>query len=213
MDPHSFIMSLQFLQVSPYSDPAGFFLASLESASVALIAALITLFIAYLILKILVSIVKHDMRRRQIPGALVGMFSSALAAFFWYFVVMAILSTLPGFSQMVLGMGIIFALFTLAVGLAMSGVLKELVSGAFLVTDKDYGAGYKVRAGGVEGTVESVDIRKSRIRDESGVLHVVPNSLIEPSEWTVYGRSEKGSESDGGRRATDSSTGRPSRAA
>ncbi|HZW57772.1 MAG TPA: mechanosensitive ion channel domain-containing protein [Nitrososphaerales archaeon] len=188
-------MSLQLLQVNPYSDPAAFFLASLESAFIALIAAIITLLIAYLILKILVTIVKHDLRRRQVPGALVGMFSTALAAIFWYFVVMAILSTLPGFSQMVLGMGIIFAFFVLAVGLAVSGVLKELVSGAFLVTDKDYGAGFRVRAGGIEGTVESVDIRKSRIRDEHGVLHIVPNSLIEPAEWTVYGRSGNESKS------------------
>jgi small-conductance mechanosensitive channel len=170
------------------SDPAAYFLGSLEAALVALIAAIITLLIAYLILKILLSIVKHDLLRRRTPTALVGMITSVLGAMFWYFVVMAILSTLPGFDQMVLGMGIIFAFFVLAVGLAVSGVLRELVSGAFLVTDKDFGAGFRVRAGGVEGIVEAVDIRKSRIRDLSGNLHVIPNSSVEPNEWIVYSR-------------------------
>lgn len=155
---------------------------------IALVAALITLVIAYLILKVLVSIVKHDLLRRRVPTALVGMLTAVLSALFWYFVVMAILSTLPGFDQMVLAMGIIFAFFTLAVGLAMSGVLKELVSGAFLVTDKDFGAGYRVKAGGIDGIVESVDIRKSRIRDATGNLHVIPNSAVEPAEWIVYER-------------------------
>jgi moderate conductance mechanosensitive channel len=135
-----------------------------------------------------VSIVKHDLLRRRVPTALVGMLTSVIAALFWYFVIMAILSTLPGFDDMVLGMGIIFAFFTLAVGLAMSGVLKELVSGAFLVTDKDFGAGCRVKAGGVEGVIESVDIRKSRVRDATGNLHVLPNSIVEPNEWIVYER-------------------------
>ncbi len=122
--------------------------------------------------------------------ALIGMLTSVLAALFRYFVVMAILSQLPGFSEMVLGMGIIFAFFVLAVGLAVSEVLRELVTGAFLVTDKDL-AGLQVKAGGVEGVVEFVDIRKSRSRDATGNLHIVPNSEIEPREWIVYGRQNE----------------------
>jgi moderate conductance mechanosensitive channel len=169
-------------------DPVSFFFDSLDYALLSLLAAVITLIVSYLILKVLVSIVKHDLLRRRVPTALVGMITTILGGMFWYFVIMAILSNLPGYNEMVLGMGIIFAFFVLAIGLALSGVLKELVSGAFLVTDKDFGAGYRVRAGGVEGIIESVDIRKSRIRDVTGNLHVVPNSNVEPSEWIVYDR-------------------------
>ncbi|MDH2899643.1 MAG: mechanosensitive ion channel [archaeon] len=168
-----------------------YFFTSLDYATVALIAAIITLVIAYLILKILVSVVKHDLLRRRVPTALVGILTTILSALFWYFVIMAILSTLPGFDEMVLAMGIIFAFFILAIGLATSGVLKELVSGAFLVTDQDFGAGFRVKAGGIEGVVESVDIRKSRIRDSSGNLHILPNSVVEPNEWTVYERQNE----------------------
>lgn len=166
-------------------DPASFFFSTVETALLALVAAVITLLIAYLILRILVSIVKHDLHRRRVPGELVGILTTVLTAFFWYFVVMAILSVLGNFNQMVLGMGIIFAFFVLASGLALSGVLKELVSGAFLAADKDYRVGILVRIAGVEGVVESIDIRKTRIRDEKGLLHIIPNSTIEPSEWTI----------------------------
>ena len=92
------------LQIPQISNPLQYFFESLDYAVIALIAAIITLLVAYLILKILVSIVKHDLLRRRIPTALVGMLTSVIAALFWYFVIMAILSTLPGFGDMVLGM-------------------------------------------------------------------------------------------------------------
>ena len=182
-------MPLGLLQISNSFNPESFFFSTVETGLLALIAAIITLLIAYLILKILVSIVRHDLHRRRVPGELVGITTTALTAFFWYFVLMAILSVLGNFNQMVLGMGIIFAFFVLAVGLALSGVLKELVSGAFLAADKDYRAGIRVRVGGIEGVVESIDIRKTRIRDDQGLLHIIPNSSIEPSEWVILGES------------------------
>jgi moderate conductance mechanosensitive channel len=169
-------------------DPLSFFFSSIDYALLALLAAIITLIISYLILKVLLSIIRHDLLRRRVPTGLVGMITTVLGVVFWYFVIMAILSTLPGYGEMVLGMGLIFAAFVLAVGLAMRNVLRELVAGAFLVTDKDYGAGFRVKAGGVEGIVESVDIRKSRIRDVTGNLHIIPNSNVEPFEWIIYDR-------------------------
>ena len=45
--------------------------------------------------------------------------------------------------------------------------------------DKDFEDGYRVRAGLVEGVMESVDIRKSRIRLAIGNLHLLPNTLLE----------------------------------
>gem|GEM_PF-1191427 len=184
-------MQLMPLQISGSFNPESFFFSTIETSLLALIAGIITLLIAYLILKILVSIVKHDLHRRRVPGELVGIVTTVLTAFFWYFVLMAILSVLGNFNEMVLGMGIIFAFFVLAFGLALSGVLKELVSGAFLAADKDYRAGLRVRVAGVEGVVESIDIRKSRIRDDNGVLHVIPNSAVEPSEWAILGEAKK----------------------
>ncbi len=68
----------------------------------------------------------------------------------------------------------------------MSEILKDLVSGAFLVADKDFGVGLKVKAAGVEGTVVDVDVRKTRIIDANGVLHIILNATIESAEWLVF---------------------------
>jgi small-conductance mechanosensitive channel len=157
-----------------------------------IISAIITLIIAYAILKVLTKMLKTSLQKAKIPLALSGMVMSIISMIFWYFVILAVLSSFgPPLSPMVTALGSIFAFLALGIGLAMSGILKDLVSGAFLVTDKDFGEGFRVKAGGVEGTVVNVDIRKTRIVDKDGVLHVIPNATIEPAEWIVFERPEK----------------------
>ncbi|MEM2904382.1 MAG: mechanosensitive ion channel [Candidatus Bathyarchaeia archaeon] len=172
-------------------DVVGNLLASIVAAIPLIISAIITLIISYVILKVLTKGVKATLEKARIPLALSGMLMSIVSMVFWYFVILAVLSSFgPPLSPMVAALGSIFAFLALGIGLAMSGVLKDLVSGAFLVTDKDFGVGFKVKAGGVEGTVVGVDIRKTRILDKDGVLHVIPNAVIEPAEWLVYQRAE-----------------------
>ncbi len=172
-------------------DLVGSLIASIIAAIPLIISAVITLIISYIILKALTKGIRTTLNKARVPLALSGMLMSIISMVFWYFVILAVLSSFgTPLSPMVAALGSIFAFLALGIGLAMSGILKDLVSGAFLVTDKDFGAGFKVKAGGVEGTVVSVDIRKTRIVDKDGVLHVIPNAAIEPAEWLVYQRPE-----------------------
>ena len=173
-------------------DIVGNLLASIVAAVPLIISAIITLIISYLILKALTRMLGASLQKAKLPLALSGIVMSILSGIFWYFVILAVLSSFGApLSPMVAALGSIFAFLALGIGLAMSGVLKDLVSGAFLVTDKDFGTGFRVKAAGVEGTVASVDIRKTRILDKEGILHVIPNAVIEPAEWLVYQRPEK----------------------
>jgi len=176
-------------------DVIGNLLASIVAAVPLIIGAIITLIISYVILKILTKMLGATLQKAKLPLALSGMIMSIVSGIFWYFVILAVLSSFGApLSPMVVALGSIFAFLALGMGLAMSGILKDLVAGAFLVTDKDFGVGFRVKAGGVEGTVIAVDVRKSRIVDKDGVLHVIPNAVIEPAEWLVYERPEKKSE-------------------
>jgi len=40
----------------------------------------------------------------------------------------------------------------------------------------------------VQGVVREIDFRKTRIMDDAGHLHVIPNRLIEGAEWIVLER-------------------------
>lgn len=170
-------------------------LESIVAAIPLIVSAIITLIISYVILRVLNRTMKITLEKSRVPIALSKMILSILSGIFWYFVILAVLSSFGNpLAPMVAALGSIFAFLALGIGLAMSGILKDLVSGAFLVTDKDFAVGFKVKAAGVEGTVVDVDVRKTRIVDNNNVLHIIPNASIEPAEWLVFSRPEKKTE-------------------
>jgi small-conductance mechanosensitive channel len=78
----------------------------------------------------------------------------------------------------------------LAMGVGGSALASDVLSGVFLAQDKDFNIGDFIRAGDppVEGVLESMDMRRTRITDKDGKLHVIPNSVIERKEWVVLTR-------------------------
>lgn len=69
-----------------------------------------------------------------------------------------------------------------AIGLGAQGFLSDLVNGFFILLERqfDVGDSVKLRAttGSISGTVSSVGIRTTQIRDFDGTLHFVPNRNI-----------------------------------
>jgi small-conductance mechanosensitive channel len=96
-----------------------------------------------------------------------------------------------GLSQIALALGATIAFFALAIGLAMNNVLGDFVAGGFLLGEKDFGPGFVVEAAGIKGTVMDVDMRKTRIESEDGILHVIPNKAVEGAVWKVIKRPAK----------------------
>ena len=70
----------------------------------------------------------------------------------------------------------------MAIGLGAQGFLSDLVNGFFILLERqfDVGDSVKLRAttGSISGTVSSVGIRTTQIRDFDGTLHFVPNRNI-----------------------------------
>lgn len=83
-----------------------------------------------------------------------------------------------GFGRFVAGSSVILAAATLAVGVAGREVIGNLVSGAFLVADREFNVGDRVAWDGYEGTVERVELRVTRIRTPAGEVLTVPNTEL-----------------------------------
>lgn len=66
----------------------------------------------------------------------------------------------------------------LAVGLGAQSVVKDMVSGLFLLLEDQFGVGDKIMANDIQGTVESVGLRVTTLRDEAGTLWYVRNGDI-----------------------------------
>lgn len=65
-----------------------------------------------------------------------------------------------------------------ALGFGAQSLIKDFVSGIFIITENQYRVGDIVDLGGVSGTVEDVTIRTTVLRDLDGNLHHVPNGTI-----------------------------------
>lgn len=57
-------------------------------------------------------------------------------------------------------------------------LVKDIVTGIIIIVDDTYRVGDWIIAAGVEGTVETLGVRHTKIRDYDGSLHTIPNSQI-----------------------------------
>lgn len=69
-------------------------------------------------------------------------------------------------------------LLGIAVGLGAQAIVSDLVSGFFILFEGLFLVGHRVRIGEVLGEVEDIGVRVTKIRDELGVLHCIPNGEI-----------------------------------
>lgn len=66
----------------------------------------------------------------------------------------------------------------LAIGFGAQNLVRDVVSGLFILAEDQFGVGDFVDLGEVKGTVEAVSLRTSRIRALDGTLWFVPNGTI-----------------------------------
>jgi small conductance mechanosensitive channel len=66
----------------------------------------------------------------------------------------------------------------LAVGFGAQSLVKDVISGLFILLDNQYSKGDVVTVGGVSGLVEDVGLRRTVLRDLDGAVHYIPNGEI-----------------------------------
>jgi small conductance mechanosensitive channel len=66
----------------------------------------------------------------------------------------------------------------IAIGLAAQTIVKDILNGMLIILEDQFKVGDTVRLTGMTGTVESMSLRRTELRDGDGTLYVVPNSQI-----------------------------------
>lgn len=64
------------------------------------------------------------------------------------------------------------------IGLGAQSILKDMLNGIFILIEDQYNVGEVVRIAGLQGTVEDLSLRSTKLRDSDGTLHLIPNSQI-----------------------------------
>ena len=66
----------------------------------------------------------------------------------------------------------------LAIGFGAQTLIKDLLNGFLIVMENQYDLGDIISVGGVKGTVETMTLRRTVLRDADGSVHTVPNSEV-----------------------------------
>lgn len=96
----------------------------------------------------------------------------------WAITITAVVMVL---SELGVNVGALIAVSTVigaAIGFGAQTLVKDLISGLFIVFEDQYGVGDKVQLDGVTGVVERVGLRVTEVRDESSVLWFLRNGEI-----------------------------------
>ena len=110
------------------------------------------------------------------------------SGFLWFVIVLIVLS------QFGVNVGPILAgagVFGLAAGFGTQHLVRDLVSGFFLLLENQIRVGDTAIINGTAGLVEAVTFRTVVLRDQAGVVHVFPNGTINTlanatMDWSAY---------------------------
>lgn len=77
----------------------------------------------------------------------------------------------------------------LAISFGAQSLVKDLISGFFILIENQFGVGDVITVAGMTGLVESVNLRITTLRDLEGRVHIIPNGVIDrvtvlSKEWS-----------------------------
>lgn len=151
--------------------------------------ALLTLVVGVVAVEIAVVVLSVVLRWVKMPEGLRRILQSLGRAFLWIILIVVLMQTF-GLNSVVVAITGSSVVVALLLSTGVAPIVTDVLAGLFLGSDPDFRVGSLVRAGdkGAEGVIATMDIRKVRLRDKQGRLHIVPNSLIEKNEWVVIDR-------------------------
>lgn len=117
-----------------------------------------------------------DERRKQRIGALGALLRSATSITIFAIAGLDILSDLGiNLAPLMASAGVV----GIAIGFGAQSLVRDYLSGIFMLLEDQYGVGDVVNLGTATGTVENVTLRVTRVRDTNGVLWHIRNGSVQ----------------------------------
>ncbi len=95
--------------------------------------------------------------------------------------IIGLIATLQVLNELGFNLGPILAsagIAGVAIGLAAQTIVKDVLNGMLFLVEGQFSVGDTVRLAGLSGTVETMTLRKTAVRDGDGTLYEIPNSQI-----------------------------------
>jgi small-conductance mechanosensitive channel len=163
------------------------FVDGIVTAVPRLLSGLLFLVLAYLTIKIVLSVV------RSVFGGIypteeqliVDLIVTVVGIFLWFGATLGVLKVI-GMGDVAASLGTASGFIGLGVAFALKEMIADTVAGIYLPQDEDFSEGDRVEAASVTGRLVSIDLRKTRIETDDGDLVVVANRDVE-KRWTRHG--------------------------
>ncbi|QFT91193.1 putative MscS family protein YkuT [Bacillus sp. THAF10] len=75
----------------------------------------------------------------------------------------------------------------LAVGFGAQNLVRDIITGFFIIFEDQFSVGDYIRTGTFEGYVEEIGLRTTKIKSWTGELHILPNgSIVELTNFSIH---------------------------
>jgi small conductance mechanosensitive channel len=149
-------------------------------------AILVTIIVAYIVLRLLRAVINRaaaglssekiatGLRDQQVH-TLASVLNSVLTVVIAFVAILEILGSLDIKIEPLLASA---GIAGLAIGFGAQTLVKDYINGFFVLLEDQYNLGDTVRLAGLKGTVETMTLRRTVLRDDDGTVHIIPNSQI-----------------------------------
>lgn len=153
-------------------------------------AAILIILVGILVIRIASRLIRFGLSLSNLPSSLVDIIVTLIDIALWVFLAIACLQFM-GLNNVALAVVGSFSFVVLGISQGLADAVKDVVGGVALARDRDFSIGDHIKTGGdqkIEGVIVEMDLRRTRIRDMDGKLHVLPNAMIDRNSWTMIDR-------------------------
>ncbi|UXX85079.1 mechanosensitive ion channel family protein [Roseovarius pelagicus] len=149
-----------------------------------LIASLIFVLLVWVVAALVRAFLPRILRRARTRNALIEVSTMLLTVLIWFFglliaATIAFPTITPGKALTALGVG------GIAIGLAFKDTFENFFAGVLVLLREPFTRGDFIECEGIEGQVELVTVRDTRLRQTDGQLVVTPNGFLFKNPVTV----------------------------
>jgi small conductance mechanosensitive channel len=121
---------------------------------------------------------KKDIEKRQ--KTLVSLFTSVWRIITFFTVLYALLAVLfPTIGSALAPLFASAGIIGVALGFGAQSLIKDFLSGIFIISENQYRVGDVIEIDGFSGTVERIGTRSTVLRDVDGNVHYFPNGMVQ----------------------------------
>ncbi|MFC7370796.1 mechanosensitive ion channel family protein [Fictibacillus iocasae] len=116
-------------------------------------------------------------------ATLVKLLGNVISYVVYFMAFLTILSEFVDIKALLAGAGVV----GLAIGFGAQSLVKDIITGFFIIFENQFSVGDYVRVASFEGHVEEIGLRTTKIKSWTGELHILPNSsILEVTNFSVH---------------------------